>query len=280
MELIWIEDFLALAATRNFTQAAALCATTQPAFSRRLKRLEDWLGCALVDREARPVALTREGEAFLPRAQRLREAMLDARRAVQSLASHYALPYRLYTTNTVAIGALPALVKMADIEHYSLVVASMSGCVEAVKSGLASSAFVPMFEDDDFGPLLQAADVAQDKLVLMKSRELKTPITCENGLLAGPLLMYAPQTGYGKQVAACLAHRKVALANQPLCESASAEALAAQVRAGLGAAWIPESLATPDIIPCFPSPFFDIAYRIALLTRRKTDAAIPVSEQD
>ena len=68
MELQWIDDFLALCATRNFTRAAEARCTTQSAYSRRVQRLEEWLGAALFDRDSRPVALTPAGEAFLPRA--------------------------------------------------------------------------------------------------------------------------------------------------------------------------------------------------------------------
>ena len=50
MELTWIEDFLALQRTQNFTEAAAQRCTTQPAFSRRVQQLEEWLGTTLFDR--------------------------------------------------------------------------------------------------------------------------------------------------------------------------------------------------------------------------------------
>ena len=55
MELQWIDDFLALCATRNFTRAAEARCTTQSAYSRRVQRLEEWLGAALFDRNLRPV---------------------------------------------------------------------------------------------------------------------------------------------------------------------------------------------------------------------------------
>jgi len=42
---------------------------TQPAFSRRIRMLEEWVGTALVDRGSHPVELTQAGQAFLPRAK-------------------------------------------------------------------------------------------------------------------------------------------------------------------------------------------------------------------
>ena len=43
MELIWLEDYLALAETLNFSKAAEARHVTQPAFSRRIRALEDWV---------------------------------------------------------------------------------------------------------------------------------------------------------------------------------------------------------------------------------------------
>jgi DNA-binding transcriptional LysR family regulator len=46
MNLSWLHDFLALAETGNFSRAADARHMTQPAFSRRIRALEDWLGVA------------------------------------------------------------------------------------------------------------------------------------------------------------------------------------------------------------------------------------------
>ena len=50
MNLIWLDDFLALAASGNFSRAADERHMTQPAFSRRIRALEEWLGADLFDR--------------------------------------------------------------------------------------------------------------------------------------------------------------------------------------------------------------------------------------
>ena len=47
MELAWLEDFLALARERNFSRAAEVRHISQPAFSRRVRMLEDWRACML-----------------------------------------------------------------------------------------------------------------------------------------------------------------------------------------------------------------------------------------
>ena len=62
MNLIWLEDFLALAATGNFSRAAEERHSSQPAFSRRIRGLEEWVGADLFDRSTQPARLTEVGE--------------------------------------------------------------------------------------------------------------------------------------------------------------------------------------------------------------------------
>ena len=47
MELKWLEDFISLANTHNFSRSAEQRNVTQPAFSRRIRALENWLGTSL-----------------------------------------------------------------------------------------------------------------------------------------------------------------------------------------------------------------------------------------
>lgn len=64
MELKWLEDFLSLAETGSFSRSAELRHVSQPAFSRRIRALESWVGVALIDRSTYPTTLTPAGEAF------------------------------------------------------------------------------------------------------------------------------------------------------------------------------------------------------------------------
>ena len=45
-----LEDFLSLCRHRSFSHAAQERNVTQPAFSRRIRALEEWLGVVLFDR--------------------------------------------------------------------------------------------------------------------------------------------------------------------------------------------------------------------------------------
>ncbi len=71
LDLDLVRTLVAVAETRNFTRAAERLGRTQSAVSLQVRRLEDRLGRALLSRDPRHVALTAEGESFLPEARRL-----------------------------------------------------------------------------------------------------------------------------------------------------------------------------------------------------------------
>ena len=68
METKWLEDFISLVETNNFSRSAALRHVTQPAFSRRIQSLENWLGTDLIDRTTFPTRLTPAGHVFYEQA--------------------------------------------------------------------------------------------------------------------------------------------------------------------------------------------------------------------
>jgi LysR family hydrogen peroxide-inducible transcriptional activator len=71
MNLRDLRYLVALADTRHFGRAAERCNVTQPTLSAQLKKLEDFLGVTLVERQPRNVALTEVGERIVSRARRV-----------------------------------------------------------------------------------------------------------------------------------------------------------------------------------------------------------------
>ena len=106
METRWLQDFLALADTGNFTRAAHARNASQAAFSRRIQALEGWLGATLVDRGAFPARLTAEGERFRREAGCILERILTTRGNLPGRPApdriRVAMPY------AVATGDFPA----------------------------------------------------------------------------------------------------------------------------------------------------------------------------
>ena len=73
---------VAVADTRHFGRAAERCFVSQPTLSTQLKKLEDYLGVQLIERQPKRVALTAAGEEIVARARRI----LDASDEVVTLA--------------------------------------------------------------------------------------------------------------------------------------------------------------------------------------------------
>jgi DNA-binding transcriptional LysR family regulator len=84
MELKWIEDFLCLSQYGNFAKAAKSRYITQPAFSRRIKALEEWMGVSLINRGTYPATFTKAGFHFLKCANNLKKQIEDARIETQN----------------------------------------------------------------------------------------------------------------------------------------------------------------------------------------------------
>jgi DNA-binding transcriptional LysR family regulator len=86
MELRQLRYFVALAEELNFTRAAAREHIAQPALSQQIRRLEDEVGLALVERTTRRVALTDAGTALVARARRIVAEVDSAHDEMQRLS--------------------------------------------------------------------------------------------------------------------------------------------------------------------------------------------------
>ncbi len=85
MELRQLRYLVAIDRERNFTRAAAREHVAQPALSQQLRRLEDELGLALVQRTTRHVSLTDAGELLVARARRILAELDAAQSELQAL---------------------------------------------------------------------------------------------------------------------------------------------------------------------------------------------------
>ena len=106
MEAKWLEDFLALARTGSFSKSAAERNVTQPAFSRRIKALEEWVGVALIDRSTYPTRLTAAGHRFLEAVREARSSLQTARQELRQAANADRRLLRIAIQHSLASGFL------------------------------------------------------------------------------------------------------------------------------------------------------------------------------
>lgn len=106
-----IETFLAVYRERGFSSAAKVLHRTQPAISRRIRVLEEELGCRVFERVQDGVLLSQAGSVLLPYAERAHAALEDAIAAVRSLRLGNAGPVSLAMVGTLANRALTDVLK-------------------------------------------------------------------------------------------------------------------------------------------------------------------------
>lgn len=107
LDMEWLEDFLALAETGNFSRAAEARAIAQPAFSRHIRSLEEWMGVDLVDRSAHPAGLTAAGKRFHPLLKDVLSALEAARIKARAAHDEAAASLRFAATHVLSLHFFP-----------------------------------------------------------------------------------------------------------------------------------------------------------------------------
>jgi len=107
LDMDWLEDFLALAETGNFSRAAEARAIAQPAFSRHIRSLEEWIGVDLVDRSAHPAELTAAGKRFHPLLKEVLSALEAARIKARAAHDEAAASLRVAATHVLSLYFFP-----------------------------------------------------------------------------------------------------------------------------------------------------------------------------
>jgi LysR family transcriptional regulator, hypochlorite-specific transcription factor HypT len=257
MELAWIEDFLALSSTLNFTKAASMRNVTQPTFSRRIRNLELWMGATLVDRSTFPITLTEEGRGFrqvaegvaqsLYRERDLARGISRPKRAFLSLSMNQTIASNFFLTWLETLeGALGSL-------RTNVIGASTHDCVQALA---AESCDLMLCYSSVAGPLL--LDGAQYPSVQVAEEYLLpvvAPDACGQPLhdLDAPGAKSIPYLGFSNYayLARLVTHILEAAPKPPpldLCfESALAAGLKAMAVAGRGVAWLPYHAVKPEL---------------------------------
>ena len=107
MNLSWLDDFAALAASGNFSRAADERHMTQPAFSRRVRALEEWLGVDLFDRSSQPAQLTEVGHWFRQVAQELQAEVARIPGEARAMAEASSTTLRFASTHALSFTFMP-----------------------------------------------------------------------------------------------------------------------------------------------------------------------------
>jgi DNA-binding transcriptional LysR family regulator len=251
MELKWIEDFLSLARTNNFSRSAEERNVTQSAFSRRIKALEVWLGVPLVDRSHYPTRLTPAGAVFRDAAEDTLRSIFEVRDELRGAARSSRDLITFSATHTVSLTFIPKWLKAVELRLGAISSRvhsdNIHNCVRALVEG--NSDFVLCFIHPDIPILLDPVEypfriLGRDRMVPVAApKKDKTPRFELSDTSPAPLpyLVHGPDSFLGRAVQLLLSRRGVKARLQPRYENAMAEALKSMAIEGHGLAWLPRS---------------------------------------
>jgi DNA-binding transcriptional LysR family regulator len=112
-----LQAYVRIAEHGTFHQAAQALAITQPALSRRMRKLEQHLGVRLFDRTTRRVSLTAVGKDFLPHARRLIHELELSLTGLKDMARHGTGQVVLACVPTAAMSLLPEVIKEYSVRY-------------------------------------------------------------------------------------------------------------------------------------------------------------------
>ena len=250
MQLKWLEDFMALALTRNFSRAAEMRNVTHPAFGRRIQALEAWAGTPLVERGASPVALTAAGELFLESSTQTVRGLDSARIELLGAAGRQARTVTIATGRTLArtvmadwLVRLQPAVRDAQVRIVTGNLADTARLLERNEVDLTLVYHHPVHNLRLDARQFSHVTVASDKLVpVARAGADKQPI---HPIVAGraiPLLAYGRGLALGRLLEDHLANNPLVPLVERRIECDSADALLEYVLKGLGVAWLPWSM--------------------------------------
>ncbi|WP_394209215.1 LysR family transcriptional regulator [Enterovibrio calviensis] len=254
MELKWLKDFIALSENGSFSKAADARFVTQPAFSRRIRSLENWLGIALVNRDTLPTTLTEAGTDFVDEARRLINDITDVRHRLQQRKNPHSLIFLAQHSTAVSFfpGWIQTLSPLVGDALVKLVPGNIHNLNESFLAG--SGDFLLAFASQAFdSPQMkrksQSIQVGRDRLIPVSAPdEFGAPIhtfaegkTCR--LLAFPEEIYLGGLVKRSAISAIPSHFRY----EVVCENEMAEGLKAMATQGFGATWLPSSLVKQEL---------------------------------
>jgi DNA-binding transcriptional LysR family regulator len=256
MDIKWLEDFLSLAQTRNFSRSADDRNVTQSALSRRIQSLEAWVGADLVDRSSYPLVLTPAGKMFGAAATEAVRLLNDTRAVlrVQEASDHV---LRVSAGHALSLNFFPGWLNSVQAEHGPLHARILPTNVHDSVLSLVEGncdlllcyhhAELPIELDARRFEFLHLGD--ETVMPVSVPNRAGSPAFCLPGGKAAPLpyLSYTATSYFGRVV-----QRIQARAGQQGClqncyESDLAELLKTMALSGHGLAWLPESCIARDL---------------------------------
>lgn len=248
-----LEDLLAFIELRNITLAAQRRNISQPAYSRRLKALEESENTILVDRTGRPSVPTK---ALTDMKYEIEIALLALQKVSKGFSSesHFKDSITIASVHSLSGGPLPIaiqkvenLIDESDIRIYS---ANQDICFQLLMTEQVSAMLAYEKADLPLQAPLDLVDktiITNDQLVPVCSPEFKLKL---DGLIKNnetiPLISYPSDIFLGRVMSNDVVARSSYQFSQKFLAGMSSVLLNAAI-VGLGVAWVPASVIRDEV---------------------------------
>jgi DNA-binding transcriptional LysR family regulator len=247
-ELSKLRCFVAVAEELHFGRAAARLNMTQPPLSRQIQLLEHTLDAVLLERTSRTVRLTPAGRNFLPEAKRILRLSENAAMIAKRIATGKTGSVKIGFTAASAYRFLPELVAAcrAQLEDIDLSLKEMVTVdqIEAFETGQID---VGLLRPPVSRPELQSFRVVAEPLVAalpVLHPLAKRPSLSIKDFDGLPFVMYAPHESRYFHDLLVAQFAKANVLPRYVQQLTQIHSILALVRAGLGAALVPEAAST------------------------------------
>lgn len=245
MNLSWLEDFLALAASGNFSRAAEERHMTQPAFSRRIRALEEWLGAELFDRSSQPARLTPAGEWLRPLAEEMLARVARLPGEARAVAEAHSTTLRLAATHALSFTFVPGWLQALEAQTARGPVRLVSDVLERCEALLAQRQvqFVIAHAPAAARGALDAQGVPSIAIGGDTLLPVRAPGAPERALLG-----FSDESGLGRIVRQALGPELAAAGLLPVFTAHLASVLKHMALEARGLAWLPQSLVRDELV--------------------------------
>ncbi len=251
MRLEWLEDILAIAETGSFIGAAERRRLTQSAFSRRVQQIEHYVGVELFDRGHKPIRLQpttlAQSEQILLLSAGLRQLLVDLRRGERMTSNKVVVACQHSLTTMRIPSILQHLPDQPDSIQVRLRSANLDECTGLLLSRQADIAIVYQHSEEatDFNAdFLEVITIGTDRLIPVFKTALHEIAVNGAGHKDVPYIAYPADVFFGKVMERkILPYVDVGMHYIPKVETALTLAAVEMAAAGIGVAWVPESLA-------------------------------------
>ena len=255
MDTRLLEDVLLLLEERNFSAAAARRNMTQPAFSRRIRIFEQWIGRELLIRRPNRVEFSPTLEESEPQIRAMLSHLQQLRSQLRNPETN-SEPLVIVTQHSLSVSVVPEILQKTKHNN-----AKLRTRLRTQNRDIAMSMFlrhevdllisyeVRNLPDAPFDDSVARYVWRRDALIPVVGGEMKYRLDADNTLPKNSnVIAYPAESQFGQIIEGYQQSRPLSLNGPTTVESAFSVGVARLVLVGAGAAWVPHSLIHEEVI--------------------------------